>query len=57
MTNELECPCCGDIGAVADVEGYYTDGQELICGCDGQVSCDVETDAYINIHDCECGDD
>ena len=35
----LECPCCGDDGAMADPStGYFTDGQPLICGCAGWVS-------------------
>lgn len=51
---ELECPCCGDVGAVADSDGRFWDGQELVCGCPGQVSCDVETEPDISIGDLEC---
>lgn len=47
----LECPCCGDVGATADSEGLYYDGQPLECGCPGQVSLDSETPADIVIHD------
>ncbi len=27
----LECPCCGDVGAVPDSSGYFIDGQDTIC--------------------------
>ena len=47
----LECPCCGDVGAEEEV---FTDGQELCCGCPGQVSCDSETEPTIVIYDEEC---
>ena len=50
----LECPCCGDDGAVSDHEGYFTDGQPLICGCPGWVSCDSETGPEINNGDEAC---
>ena len=35
---ELECPCCGDVGAYGDDEGLFYDGQVLQCGCEGAVS-------------------
>ena len=50
----IECPCCGDVGAESNAEGYYHDGQELVCGCAGLVSCDCETPPYISIFDCDC---
>ena len=50
----LECPCCGDDGAVADEEGCFTDGQPLICGCPGWVSVDSENEPIINNGDEPC---
>lgn len=49
----LECPCCGDVGAIADEHGYFFDGQSLECGCSGYVSVG-EDDVYISISDEEC---
>jgi hypothetical protein len=49
----LECPCCGDDGALSDAEGYFADGQPLICGCAGSVSVD-EDGCWINISDDPC---
>ena len=49
----LMCPCCGDDGAVSDEDGYFDDGQALICGCAGWVSAD-EDDVWINNGDGEC---
>jgi hypothetical protein len=49
----LECPCCGDDGAVSDADGLFYDGQPLICGCAGSISVDEE-DAWINNGDEEC---
>ena len=46
-TNELECPCCGDVGAVANADGFFHDGQDLVCECLGCVSMDAETDPCI----------
>jgi len=43
----LECPCCGDVGAVPDEDGCYHDGQELVCGCPGQVSMCSETPPFV----------
>jgi hypothetical protein len=51
---ELDCPCCGDVGAEADKAGLFYDGQELICGCKGSVCCDSETEAYVLVDDCDC---
>lgn len=53
MTKYLECPCCGDEGAESDSEGYFYDGDPLICGCSGWVSCD-EGGAWINNGDTPC---
>jgi hypothetical protein len=50
----LECPCCGDDGAVSDASGYFTDGQPLMCGCPGMVSVDSESDPFINNGDEPC---
>lgn len=47
----LDCPCCGDEGAESDDQDMFADAQPLICGCPGQVSCDAESDPYINIDD------
>jgi hypothetical protein len=52
----IECPCCGDVGAEADKDGYFFDGQDLVCGCAGGVSCDSETEPYISIDECDCQD-
>ena len=43
----LECPRCGNVGAIAGESLTFYDGQPLICGCDGQVSCDAETEPEI----------
>ena len=50
----LECPCCGDDGAIANQEGGCADGQPLICGCSGWVSVDEDGDAWINNGDVPC---
>ena len=50
----IECPCCGDDGAESNAEGYYYDGQPLICGCAGHVSCDSENEPDILIGECDC---
>jgi hypothetical protein len=51
---ELECPCCGDVGARANAEGYFIYGQPLVCGCNGQVVGDAETALDIDVDDCPC---
>lgn len=51
---ELECPCCGNVGAVADADGMFVDGQALVCICLGHVSCDWETEPYVVV-DYDCG--
>jgi hypothetical protein len=44
----LECPCCGHPeAAVADENLLFWDGQDIVCGCAGNVSCDTETSPYI----------
>lgn len=45
----LECPCCGEEGALAM---FFEDGQETTCGCGGRVSADGES-ASISIDDSE----
>ena len=47
----LECPCCGSIAATEP----FVDGQPLLCGCEGQVSVDGETEPWANGCDCTCG--
>lgn len=49
----LECPCCGDDGAES-IEGEFTDGQALICGCPGWVSIEPDGEAWINNGDAVC---
>ncbi len=49
----LECPCCGDDGAMTDRWGRFYDGQPLKCGCVGWVSVG-EDDVWINNGDDEC---
>lgn len=54
----LECPCCGDDGAQSDGRGMFLDGQPLICGCKGHVSCDSEPEPpYIWADDCDVNHD
>lgn len=52
--SDLECPCCGDVGAEPDSEGFYRDGQPLICGCVGHVCVEEDGDVWINNFDCPC---
>ena len=54
--NDLECTCCGGVGAVPDDRGRYHDGHPLVCGCDGHVSMDAESPPYVSAHDCPCSD-
>lgn len=49
----MECPCCGDDGAESDEDGFFFDGQGLICGCHGWVSAD-EDETWINTDGCAC---
>jgi len=45
----MECPCCGDVAAGADKDGYFADGQDVTCGCEGlSVSCCSETPPYVS---------
>lgn len=44
----LECGCCGDVGAWADDDGLFGDGDPLVCGCPGQVSIDPDAGPWIN---------
>ena len=50
----LECPCCGGDGAGSDAAGEFYDGQPLMCGCPGIVSCDAESEPWINNGDSPC---
>lgn len=50
----LECPCCGNEGAEADADGWFTDGQSLICGCVGWVTVEETGEAWINNGDEPC---
>lgn len=52
MGDEIECPCCGDVAGVGLVE----DGQALLCGCEGHLSCDSESEAYAWADECACQD-
>ncbi len=54
MVSYLECPCCGDDGAVSDESGLFNDGQPLICGCPGAVSVEDNEGAWINNYDEPC---
>lgn len=38
----LECPCCGEEGAVSDADGLFYDGQPLVCGCPGWMCVDED---------------
>jgi hypothetical protein len=51
MSDYLECPCCGDEGAVSDAEGLFTDEQALICGCPGHVSVSEDEGPYVWINE------
>lgn len=48
---EIECPCCGQLAA----SWAASDGDDLECGCDGQISACSETAPYANAYDCDCG--
>lgn len=48
---KIVCPCCGCVGAEPNAKGLVYDGQPLLCGCAGHVSCDVETAPYIWVSD------
>ena len=50
----LECSCCGYVGKRGDENGLFTDGDALDCGCPGWVSCDSESEPYINNGDEPC---
>lgn len=51
LRSTLECPGCGDVGAIGDKHNLFTDGQELVCGCKGWVSVDAESPAEIVLED------
>lgn len=52
--NHLDCPCCGDVGALPDEMDWWVDGQDLVCGCNGHVSVDRKS-VGISIFECDCG--
>jgi hypothetical protein len=54
METELECPCCGDVGAEADAKGEFYDGQPLVCGCNGHVCVDEDGETWISNGDEPC---
>ena len=54
MVDYLECPCCGDDGAVSNADGEFFDGQALICNCPGYVSVDEDGEPWINSGDQPC---
>jgi hypothetical protein len=55
MKAYLECPCCGDDGAESySDEGWFYDGQALICGCVGWVTVEENGEAWINNGDDPC---
>lgn len=55
----LDCPCCGaDVAARADDDGYFYDGQLLLCGCKGHVSMDAEDlDPFVSVSECDVNHD
>lgn len=46
---ELSCTCCGDVAAVADDDGEFTDGQPLECGCSGWVAVEEGSPPVVHI--------
>jgi hypothetical protein len=50
----LECPCCGDVGATANHDGTFDDGDGLECGCSGWVTVEEDGDVWINNGDQPC---
>ena len=50
----IECPCCGDDAAYGMDDELVTDGQPLLCGCRGHISCDTESEPDVFIDDCKC---
>ena len=49
----LECSCCGDDAWVGQKGDEILDGTKLICGCSGWISCDSETEPWVNAYDCD----
>ena len=55
MSERIECPCCGDDAWIGEAGDDVTDGQALLCGCVGHISCDTESDPYVSgTGDCDC---
>lgn len=44
----LECPCCGEEGAMSSPDGRFEDEQPLICGCPGHVSINDDGETWID---------
>ena len=53
MSDYLECPCCGEVGAYPNAHGLYYDEQDLVCGCLGLVTVDEDGAVYISINDAD----
>lgn len=50
----LECSCCCDDAWVGHEGDLIEDGTPLLCGCQGSISCDSETEPWVNQDDCDC---
>lgn len=53
-TLRIECPCCGDEAWIGQDGDMVEDGQPLLCGCQGHISCDSETEPYAVADNCRC---
>jgi hypothetical protein len=56
-TVSIGCPCCGDDAWIGQPGDEIFDGQALLCGCGGHISCDSETTPYVNVDSCDCQDE
>ena len=43
----VACPQCRGVAARPCEDGYYWDGQPIVCGCSGYVSFDSETPPHV----------
>jgi hypothetical protein len=50
----IECSCCGDDAWYGPADSEIADGTPLQCGCKGQISCDSETEPWVNADECDC---
>lgn len=50
----IECSCCGDDAWIGHEGDEILDGSPLACGCKGWISCDSETEPWVNAYDCDC---